>query len=150
MIETEVHLGHSFKKLHCLLAQTMDRRLQELDLTSAQGHVIGYLTHTTEPPCARDLELAFGLTHATVSGILSRMEGKGFIALQPDPQDRRVKRIFLLDKGAACSREIGEHIRETERSITAGFSPEELTAFRGFLSRAIQNLSETNQSDREE
>ena len=150
VIKTEVHLGHSIKKLHCLMEQAMNRRLQELDLTTAQGYVIGFLTHASSPPCARDLELAFGLTHATVSGILSRMESKGFIALQPDPQDRRVKRILLLDKGAACSREIGEHIRETERSLTGGFTVEELTAFRGFLSRALQNLSETNQSNREE
>lgn len=150
MIVTEVHLSHSFKKLHCLMAQNMDRRLQELDLTGAQGHVIGYLTHAPSPPCARDLELAFGLSHATVSGILSRMESKGFIAQQPDPQDRRIKRITLLEKGAACSREICGHIQETEQIMSGGFTDEELTAFRGFLSRAIGNLSETNQSDREE
>lgn len=150
MIVTEAHLGHSFKKLHCLMAQTMDRRLQELDLTSTQGHVIGYLTHAAEPPCARDLELFFELSHATVSGILSRMESKGFIAQQPDPHDRRVKRIVLLDKGNACSREIAEHIRQTERIMSGGFTPQELTAFRSYLSRAIGNLSETNQPDREE
>ena len=150
MIETETNLGHSFKKLHCLMAQTMDRRLQELDLTTAQGYVIGYLTRASSPPCARDLELAFSLTHATVSGILSRMESKGFIALEPDPQDRRVKRIFLLDRGKACSREIWDHFQGTERTLTDGFTEEELTAFRGFLNRAIQILSETNQSDREE
>ena len=128
----------------------MNRRLMELDLTNAQGYVIGDLTRAPEPPCARDLELAFSLSHATVSGILSRMEGKGFIALRPDPQDRRIKRICLLEKGAACSREIADHVRETERILSSGLSPEELTAFRGFLSRAIRNLSETNQPDREE
>lgn len=147
MIETEEHLGHSFKKLHCLMEQAVNRRLLELDLTTAQGYVIGYLTHAPEPPCARDLELCFGLSHATVSGILSRMESKGFIALRPDPQDRRIKRIFLLEKGSACSREIADHVLETERMLSIGFSPQELAAFRSFLNRAIQNLTPT---DREE
>lgn len=150
MIETEAHLGHSFKKLHCLMDQIMNRQLQELELTTAQGYVIGYLAHASEPPCARDLELCFGLTHATVSGILSRMESKGFIALDPDPQDRRVKRIRLLEKGTACSREIDQRVEQTELALSSGFTEAELTAFRSFLTRAIQNLSERNQPHREE
>ena len=150
MIKTEQYLGHSFKKLHFLMDQAMNRRLQQLDLTSAQGHIIGFVAHSPEPPCARDLESAFGLTHATVSGLLSRMESKGFIALTPDPKDRRVKRIHLLDKGNACCREICQRVRETEQLLADGFTEEELACFRGFLTRAIQNLCETTQSDREE
>ena len=149
MIETKEHLGHSFKKLHFLMEQAINQRLTELDLTTAQGHAIGYLTHAKEPPCARDLETAFGLSHATVSGILSRMEAKGFIEIRPDDGDRRVKRIYLLEKGHACSQEICRHIRDTEQTMAAGFSPEELTLFRSFLSRAIGNLAATpNQTER--
>ena len=150
MIETNEHLGHSFKKLHFLLDQAINQRLLELDLTTAQGHVIGYLTHAKEPPCARDLETDFGLSHATVSGILSRMEDKGFIAIEPDPKDRRVKRIRLLERGNACSREILLRIHETERILSEGFSPEELELFRSYLKRAIQNLSKTTLTNREE
>lgn len=121
----------------------MNRRLQELDLTSAQGHVIGFLKHAKEPPCARDLETTYGLSHATVSGILSRMESKGFIEQRPDPKDRRVKRIYLLERGLACSKEICLHIDELERILSRGFSPEELVLFRTFLMRAEANLSGT-------
>ena len=150
MIGTEEYLGHSFKKLHFLMEQAINQRLVELDLTTAQGHAIGYLTHRPEPACARDLETAFGLSHATVSGILSRMEGKGFIEVRPDPDDRRIKRICLLDKGHACSQEIRSHIRDTEQLMAAGFSQEELALFRSFLNRAIRNLSDGPQSNREE
>ena len=141
VIETPIHLGHAFKKLHFLLEQIMNRKLQELDLTSAQGHVIGFLRHAKEPPCARDLEMAFGLSHATVSGILSRMESKGFIEVLPDPDDRRIKRISLLSKGRACSKEIGHRICNTEHRMAEDFSPEELELFRSFLGRAIRNLN---------
>ena len=150
VIATEKHLGHSIKKLHFLMEQAINQRLVELDLTTAQGHAIGYLRCAKEPPCARDIETAYGLSHATVSGILSRMESKGFIELRPDPDDRRIKRIYLLEKGHACSEEIGQHIRETERSMTDGFSPEELELFRSFLRRALGNLSNVSQPNREE
>lgn len=153
VIETHAHLGHTFKKLHFLLEQIMNRKLQELDLTSAQGHAIGFLSRRAEAPCARDIEAAYGLSHATVSGILSRMESKGFIELRPDPSDRRVKRIYLQDKGTACSQSIAMHIRESERIMTEGFTDQELEQFRSYLSRAIRNLEQTvreNHCNREE
>ena len=153
VIETEEYLGHSIKKLHFLMEQAINQRLLELDLTSAQGHVIGFLRRSKEPPCAKDLETAYGLSHATVSGILSRMEAKGFIEQRPDPRDRRVKRIFLLERGLACSQSIWQHIEESERIMSAGFSPEEQAQLRTFLSRAISNLElsiRESHSNREE
>ncbi len=119
----------------------MNRGLQELDLTNAQGHVIGYLTHAQEPPCARDFETRYGLSHATVSGILSRMESKGFITFRPDERDKRIKRIHLLPKGKACSQEIQAQIHRNEETLTAGFTPRELEQFLEYLNRAVQNLS---------
>ncbi len=120
----------------------MNRQLQELELTSAQGYLIGYLTHAKEPPCARDFELKFGLSHATVSGILSRMESKGFLTFQPDAKDRRIKRIHLLEKGHACSKEIAKRIDANEQTMTAGFTEAELAQFREYLNRAIENLTQ--------
>ena len=150
MIGTEEYLGHSFKKLHFLTEQAINQRLMELDLTTAQGHAIGYIRCAKAPPCARDIETAFGLSHATVSGILSRLEGKGFLEQRPDGTDRRIKRIHLLEKGLACTDAIGSHIRDTERLMAAGFSQEELALLRSFLNRAIRNLSDGPQSNREE
>ena len=131
----------------------MNRKLQELELTSAQGHAIGFLRCSKEPPCARDMETAYGLSHATVSGILSRLEGKGFIEQTPDPRDRRVKRICLLEKGTACSESIRRHIDESEAIMGEGFTDEELEQFRLYLRRAISNLEQSireNHCNREE
>ena len=131
----------------------MNRKLQELELTCAQGHAIGFLRHSKEPPCARDMETAYGLSHATVSGILSRMESKGFIEQRPDPKDRRIKRIYLLEKGTACSESIHRHIEESEGIMAEGFTAEELKQFRGYLRRAISNLEQSlreNHCNREE
>ena len=118
----------------------MNREVTQMDLTSAQSHVIGYLAHAPEPPCARDLEEFFGLSHPTVSGMLSRMEAKGFIQLRPDEKDRRIKRIILLEKGMACSVRTQEVILDNEQLIVEGFTAEEEKQFEAFLHRAIENL----------
>lgn len=135
-------MGYFFKTLVLSLEGRMNRQLQELDLTSAQGHIIGYLAHSEHPPCARDLEQFFTLSHPTVSGLLSRMEAKGFVAVTPDPDDRRVKRIRLLEKGMACSRRIEASVRDNEETIVQGFTQEERALFADFLQRAIRNLND--------
>ena len=85
------HYGHLARILHWCTDQSMTNALAQMDLTAAQGHIMGYLAHQKQPPCPKDIEEAFHLSHPTVSGLLSRMEKKGFIELRPDPNDRRCK-----------------------------------------------------------
>ena len=94
------------------------------------------------PPAAlpRDIEETFHLSHPTVSGLLSRLEQKGFLRLQPDPEDRRCKRIFLQEKGVQCHERIGSLIRDHEQRLVRGFTPQEREQFTSFLQRAIENL----------
>ena len=97
------HYGGRVRILHWCIDQIMSSALSRMDLTASQGRVMGYLAHREEPPCARDVEEAFQLTHPTVSGILSRLEKKEFIEFRPDEQDKRCKRIYVLPKGWQCA-----------------------------------------------
>ena len=118
----------------------MDTALETMELTGAQGHIMAYLAHAKEPPCPRDLEAEFQLTHPTVSGLLSRLEQKGFVELRTDPEDRRCKRIYVLEKGWQCHEVMHSTIQENERRMTEGFTPEEQELFAGLLRRAIRNM----------
>lgn len=134
------HVSYRLRVLHCCLSQSVTNALAALDLTSAQGHLLGYLTHCETPPCPKDLEEQFQLSHPTVSGLLSRMEKKGFIECRPDPSDRRCKRIHLLPKGRELDETIRGVIRENEEQIVRGFTEEEIDQFMDFLARAAQNM----------
>lgn len=120
----------------------MTNALAAMELTAAQGHVMGYLAHSKEPPCARDLEEAFQLSHPTVSGLLSRLEKKGFIEFREDPADRRCKRIYMLGKGNECEETMHRTILETEAKLVQDFTDGEKELFAQFLRRAISNMGE--------
>jgi DNA-binding MarR family transcriptional regulator len=121
----------------------MDHALETMELTAAQGHIMAFLAHAKQPPCPRDLEAEFQLTHPTVSGLLSRMEQKGFIELRPDPDDRRCKRIYVLPKGEQCHELMHTTIQANEKRIVEGFTPEEQELFGSLLQRAITNMGGT-------
>ena len=118
----------------------MTSALATMDLTAAQGHIMGFLSHAKNAPCSRDIEEAFHLSHPTVSGLLSRMESKGFIEFRPDGQDRRIKRIHLLEKGRQCSADIRQTILANEQRLVAGFTETEKEQFYQYLTRACANM----------
>ena len=132
--------GLYIRALHSATDQAMTNALASMELTAAQGQIMGYITHRKEPPCPRDIEEAFQLSHPTVSGLLSRLEKKGFIQLLPDEKDRRVKRIYVLPKGLELNETMHTTILDTEAKLTQGFTDEEKTQFSLLLRRAIENV----------
>ena len=134
------HFGHLVRILHWCTDQSMTSALETLDLTAAQGHIMGYLTHCPEPPCPKDVEETFHLSHPTVSGILSRLEQKGFVELRPDPNDRRCKRIWVLPKGMECHEVMHSTILTNEERMVQNFTPEEREQFLSLLKRAVENM----------
>ena len=134
------HYGHYIRILHWCSHQTVTNALARMDLTAAQGRIMGYLAHRPDPPCSRDIEEEFHLSHPTVSGLLSRLEKKGFLEFRPDPQDRRCKRIYMLPRGKDCVYRIHKVIEETENQMVQDFTEEEKAQFHMLLNRAIANM----------
>ena len=132
--------GGRIRLLHWCTSQAMNESLSQIGLTSAQGHIMGRLMHSKEHLRARDIEREFCLSHPTVSGILSRLEKKGFIELRPDQADKRCKRIYVLDKASEFSSLMSETIEKNESRLVDGFTPEETAQFAAYLERAIGNM----------
>ena len=134
------HYGHYVRILHWCTDQRMTAALMEMDLTASQGPILGFIAHRKDPPCARDIEEEFRLSHPTVSGLLARLEKKGFIEFFPDAQDRRCKRLRLLPKGRECIKTMHNTIEAAEAQMVQNFSAQEQELFRQFLERAIANM----------
>lgn len=119
----------------------MTNALASMELTAAQGHIMGFLARRDSAPCSRDVEEAFHLSHPTVSGLLSRLEKKGFIEFRTDEADRRCKRIYIMPKGQQCTEMMRKTIMDNEERIVRGFSEEEKEQFLRLLERAADNMS---------
>ncbi len=144
------HYGHRLRILHWCADQTITNALASMELTAAQGPILGYLAHRQTPPCAKDIEEAFRLSHPTVSGILGRLEKKGFVEFRSDQLDRRCKRVYILPKGRACCEAMHALIRSTEEKLVEGFTEEEKNQFSAFLDRAIANMGARDCRQKEE
>lgn len=134
------YFGPQLKLLHHAMDQTITTALANVDLTATQGRIMGFVASQDAPPCPRDIEDEFHLSHPTVSGLLSRLEKKGFITLQADESDRRCKRIYILPKGQQCIETMHQAIMNNENQLVENFTAQEQAQFSAFLSRAMENM----------
>lgn len=117
------------------------KKAQQLELTPTQLFTLHYLCKKNdENICQRDIEEKFDLSHATVSGIISRLEAKGFIVCSSSKNDKRIKSITLTDKAIKCDEEMHLYIRNTENELLEGFSDEEKSILSSYIYRIINNL----------
>lgn len=136
-------LGFKIKTISKLIGQNMNNRITSLGLTSSQGFILGYLCRRQseqETVYPKDIEKHFGFSHPTVSGLLQRLEAKGFIQCEPSPEDRRSKQITTTDKAQQLNADILEHIRMSELALTRGMTREEVLQLHSLLDRLIQNI----------
>lgn len=78
-----------------------------------------------------------GLDKTTLTSELDKLERAGLVMRVPDPNDRRVRKPVITDKGRALQKEAGDALAKVERAIHARFSTQERTVIR----KALQDLS---------
>ena len=129
------------KVLNTAIERILNKELAEYDITYTQATVIGYLKHHPEQDiCQKDIEINLGLTHPTVSSILSRMEGKNMIETRNMASDRRYKYIDLTEKAMNISDEIHTVIQRITAELFAGVSKEEQQVFSNVLKTLISQV----------
>ena len=115
--------------------------LEDMDLTSSQGLVLGYLArHRDEAVYPAEICRHYGLSQPTVTGILQRLEAKGFLVYAEDPSDRRRRRLVPTEKAMDCHEWVKQRFIETERLLTEGLSEEERARLLVLLDRLIANM----------
>lgn len=137
-------LGFKIKIISKLLTQNMNNSITSLDLTSSQARVLGYLCYRTqrqETAYPRDIERDFHFTHPTVSGLLQRLETKGYLSSEPSTEDRRCKQILVTKRALEAHQQVLDQLAASEQRLVSDMSPAEITQLHSFLDRIIQNLN---------
>lgn len=133
--------GFIVNDLSRIIRAEMDRRTGEagLGLTTGEGRVL-FNVRRAGPLRQTALAERLGIEAMTLSGLLDRLEGKGYVERQPDPADRRAKLVKLTDAGSAVVARI-EPIAAGIRSDAAqGIDPDDWQRLLAALRSARANL----------
>lgn len=124
-----------------LLGLHLERKIGALDLTQAEAHVLARLARggSTSPT---ELHRLFGHKRSTLTGILDRLEARGYVTRSLNVGDRRSLIVSLTGEGTAVADSVSKIIDELERQIATRLSQRELKGFLALLEALEAETSE--------
>lgn len=143
--ETRKDAGGYIKKIAERLQAYADKNGFRHDVTFAQGKVLFFL-HTQKggEAAMKNLEEHLDVSHATVSGIISRLKEKGYVECEKSKEDARAKTVRLTEKENATFAEMKKRRAEMEGMLLKDFSEKERAEFVLFLERVYRNVREAS------
>jgi DNA-binding MarR family transcriptional regulator len=114
-----------FAKAYQLSSKFLTQKVAELNLTSVQAMVLGFLTEEDQISSS-ELGKRTELDSATLTGILDRLEAAGFLERRSNPDDRRSIHIHLTPKGKALGRETAELLVSANREFLHQLSEKQI------------------------
>ena len=105
--------------------------------------VLNHLVRVSDGRTPLDLARAFQVPKTTLSHTLSLLEGRGWIEMRPNPDDKRSKQVWITAAGRSFRDEAIASLAPDLAGIAAAFPPAEvalllprLAALRAHLDRA--------------
>ncbi len=118
------HITHQFFEVSSRLRHALRTGVKgPLSVVEMRG-----LEFLVQQPEARQKELAayWGITNASASAFVSKMEALGFVRRSPDPRDKRAAILKVTPKGKSAIAETGKSAGDVCRPYFARLSKEEL------------------------
>lgn len=135
----------NFKIINTAIERILNKELAEYEITYTQATVIGYLKRgANREICQKDIETSLGLTHPTVSSILSRMEEKGMIETKCMKSDKRYKTIYLTPKALEIADDIHNIIEGIKKELFNKVQASEQQSLEVIMLKLISNLEKMN------
>ena len=108
--------------------------MAELDLTPVQGIVLRRLDPERPTPMYAIAD-HLACDASNVTGLVDRLEARGYVERRPAPADRRVRSLVLTPEGVAVRREVIERMSRPPEAI-ARLSARDQRTLRDILRRA--------------
>ena len=137
------HVGMYLKKISDKLEKRANENARKREFTFSQGKVLWYLHKCEDTDVTmRDIERFLDCSHATVSGLVTRLQEKGLVEITQSTTDRRARVVKLTEKEWNNFRAMQAHRKDMEELLLKGFSPEERAVFASFLKRVYENVTD--------
>ncbi len=139
-------IGFLIKLVGDTIETTTNQKLKPYDITLSQGRVLSYLNSRNGLKTSQKmLEEYFKVTHPTMIGILKRLEAKDLIVSLVDPEDRRIRNIYLNNLKIKKTKLDKIFSQKIHSNLLQGFEDEKVMELKEMLKGILDNIN-TGQS----
>lgn len=133
-------------RCHTKVEGLLANSVRELDLTLAQHDTLMNLRHQ-DGLSQQQLAERLLVTKGNLTGMLGRMEGRGWLERRRDPSDARLKRVYLTESGRALAALAFERQRALIEAMVEPHDDTSMQLFRVLLGRLEERLDELRGGD---
>jgi len=123
-----------------MIADAFNERLLSLGITRVQWIALYYLGKY-EGINQKELAEKMNVKGSTMARLLDRMEKEGSIAREDDPQDKRITRLKLTEKGKELRERFLPECEKMSDIFARGLTDEEVEVFKRVLKKMVDNIS---------
>jgi MarR family transcriptional regulator, organic hydroperoxide resistance regulator len=120
-------------------SHALSTALADLNLSAAEINTLANLAHRGALS-VRELSAETGTRASTLTGVLDRLENRGYLTRELDPTDRRSFRLPLTDAGRAVAERVRAAVSDLERDALVRLSPTQIAGFHAVVA-ALQAAS---------
>lgn len=120
-----------------------DQAVKPLGITRAQWWALANLSrHEPEGMIQSDLARVLDVGKVTIGGLIDRLESNDLVERRQDDSDRRLRRIFITDKGYHVISQMTEVGKDLNRHILRGIPIDQLQIAEDVMTHIKDNLRE--------
>ena len=137
------HIGFQIRTLSNLISRKINQMVseEEENLTANQSWVLDYLTlHQEQDIMQRDIEKKFSIRRSTASHMLQLMEKNGYIRRISAPDDARMKKLIITEKGIEAQRRMKDRLCRFEDLFQSNITPEDLQYLKKLFKQLEDNI----------
>jgi len=118
-----IRIGFLIHDVSRLRRTAFDQRMKPLGITRSQWWVLtGVSRHGQAGIAQTELAQVLDLGKVALTGLIDRLEKRGFVERRPDPADRRVNNVHLTPKGNAVLAKMRRVGMEMNSKVMKGIS----------------------------
>ena len=140
MRQIQDYIGFQLLQIHKAHRSRAEAAFNKLGIHTGQEMLLLQLWIEEGIPQSQ-LAASMGVEPPTATKMLQRMEQAGLIERRPDPEDARVSRVYLTERGRALEQPVLEVWKQLEVQTVAGLSPTEQALLHRLLMQVSANLS---------
>jgi DNA-binding MarR family transcriptional regulator len=128
--------GHLIRRAQQIAVAEFVRQTASFDITPVQFALLNAMIET---PGLDQITLAnrVAFDAATSGSVITRLEVKGWVRRQPDPQDKRRKLLFVTPEGMEAAKGMQSLVEQVQRNILAPLTVAEQAQFIRLLAKLV-------------
>ena len=143
--ELSSRIGVLIHDVSRLRRTVVDHALGPMGVTRSQWWVLAYLArHNGKGMMQTELARTMDVGKVTLGGLIDRLEARGLVKRQPDPSDRRAKRVLMTPKGVKLLGDIQGSAAELNARIMSGIQRADIARAEAVLIKMKQQLIAMN------